>query len=1746
MKYITFTRTVNLIKARLKKIGEFVEGFHSADSEIHLEEIDIQKILVFQAEVKLKQTEFDKNVRKLIDVSNLPADYDDDAVINAQDDIHDLCASIQCKIQLLLVKPDNNDTNNSIQSHSTELPAASAAVRLPKIELKHFDGDSHTWISFINLFDTTIHQNASLSPVAKFQYLLGTLSGDALNLVKSLPITGANYSIAYDTLRERYHSVRRLASLHLNKIIDLPSVTLLPTKNLRTFLNIFNENTQALKALKCDITESNPLLATLLLKRMDSELRNKFESSRTDTQSLPTVNEIVKMLSEECSHAEDASLHSTENKSLKYLSHSAHTRTKPHSTKPHSRSFAFVATEESTSHTASPPCFCCSRTGHKIYSCQLFKDKSPQDRHKLVKSQHRCFSCLGNHDIRNCRSKFSCNKCHRKHHSLLHFDQPGSETPQAAPPPPAVTQAPDTPTSKFVGLSTDNTDYYPPQASSTVLLATTLVKLTSDSGNTHVFRALIDSCSQCDFLSERAAQLLRVRRVKSNLHINGIAQSQTCSKGLTHVNIETLRGNIVSENQPMLILDKITYDLPRAPVSPELFELVKNYTLADPTFHISGPIDVLLGGALFPYIFTGEKYSLGPNMPFLMSTLFGYTLMGSAPCISYSQPPQNTHVTTLLSLNDFELHSAIQRFWQQEEPPTHSKLSEEEILCDNHFSSSHTRDEDGKYVVKLPFKSDASVLGDSMMIAKHRLSALERRFETQPLFKKAYVEFMEDYSNSGHMTQCDSIPDQTSTHFFLPHHGVLKNSSSTTKLRTVFDASSKTSTGISLNDILLTGPKLQTNIFDILFHFRRHNVVFTCDIRQMYRMIKVAPEHQCYQMIFWRNGQNLPVSAYKLTTVTYGMNCSPYLALRTLRQLAEDEGVNFPEAAKVLKNNTYVDDIVVGHETEEKALALQDQLIQLLRKGGFELRKWTSNSSMLLGNLPSDHHEVPKILKPWDQPFFSILGLFWSASMDCFSYNFRNNASFATTKRQILSAIAQINYDPCGFLSPITMWAKIYMQLLWAKGLNWDEPLPEDLSNKWNFFSAQLELISEVKIPRSLNFSLSGTLQVHGFSDASENGYSAVVYTRFTDENNIVAIRQLISKARVAPLKKVSLPRLELCGSHLLAKLMSYCLTLLSPSYQVDQVHAWCDSTIALSWIQTPSYRLKTYVANRVSEIQELVPSHLWAHVKSTDNPADCASRGILPSELKAHPLWWTGPKWLMDTPEKWPVPHFIPIHQDILEEVKPIEVTALHSTKQAEIDFSKFSSWSKLVRVFSYVLRFVNNLKQPQQKITGYLSAQELKDSSLMIFKIVQRSSFSDEIELLKNNKICSTQVQRLTPFIDDAGVVRVGGRLNHSSLNFDVIHQVILPKKHHVVTLLVDYFHLKYLHAPPQLLQSLLAQKVWILSARSLIRSRVFKCIKCFRAKPRNTNPLMGDLPSPRTTQSRAFSNVGIDFCGPFIAKAYNLRTLRTFKIYVCIFVCLATKAVHFEVTSDLSSDAFIAALTRFVSRRGLCRHIYCDNGTNFVGANTLLKKTISDYCSDNSMEFHFNPPSAPHQGGLWEAAVKSMKFHLRRVVGDTILTIEEYNTIIVKIEAIMNSRPLVPLSSDPSDLSALTPGHFLIGAPLNAVPEDDVTDIPVNRLKRWQRLQAFTQVIWRRWTKDYLHTLQQKGKWSHRTEDLKIGDLVLVQDNNSSPLSWPLARIVSVYPGSDNVVRVVKVHTKNGFLTRPAVKIYPLPVD
>lgn len=1060
-------------------------------------------------------------------------------------------------------------------------------------------------------------------------------------------------------------------------------------------------------------------------------------------------------------------------------------------------------------------------------------------------------------------------------------------------------------------------------------------------------------------------------------------------------------------------------------------------------------------------------------------------------------------------------------------------------------------------MVNLPFKTELksnSVINSNRYVALCQFLRNEKSLSRKPDLKETYDDVIKEYLTLGHMELVKAPSTNLDPCFYLPHHGVFKPTSTTTKLRVVFNASCSAVNGKSLNDLLYVGPVLQKDIVSLILNWRLYKFVFNADIEKMYRQILINPIHAPYQRILYRASPDEEIQDFQLKTVTFGVNCAPYLALRTLLQLAEDEGSKFPKGALVLRESMYVDDALVGAHSVTECMEIRRQLIEILSSAGFHLRKWTSNSIEILKDLPREHLLNEEFLTFDDKSMAKTLGIRWNAISDEFYFvteKIQEKVSF--TKREVLSVIARL-FDPLGWLSPVIITAKILMQQLWLDDINWDDQLKPLTLIRWKMFLKNYHEIDTITIPRWINFSPECVVEFHGFCDSSELAYAAVLYIRVDIENQVFT-NLMVSKSKVAPIKKVSLPRLELLGALLLAEMIQAYL----PQIKVHShsLHLWTDSTIVISWLKKPSHTWTTFVANRVAKIQDKV-GPWWKHVSSHDNPADLATRGVTPSELKEKSLWWFGPPWLKEKDTFWPSTTNIP---DTSLEAKPLKSFISRSTEDEEI-LERFSCLSRAIHVVGYMVRFFQAVHPITKKDVFFnsvrLSTEELHSARNRLIILSQKRFFPKEYASLTHKRLIDSKssLLALTPFMDKNQIIRANGRLGATlSLPYSERHPIILSPKSRFAKLYVDFIHRLTLHGGAQLMLATIRLECWIIRAKPLIRSLIHKCRECVLMRNRRQGQLMSALPPERTTFSRPFTNTGVDYAGPFDLKTFSGRGCRITKGYVCLFVCFATKAIHLEAVSDLSTSAFTAALIRFVSRRGCPNKIYSDNGRNFVGTAREIRENLQKCLAglkdeatvrygQQQLEWKFIPASAPHMGGLWEAGVKSCKLHLKKIAGQIRHNFEEFSTILASIEACLNSRPLTPLSEEIHDLSALTPAHFLVGSSLMSPAEPEEVPNKTTLLNRWRRLKIIQQEFCRRWKSEYLKELHKRTKWQRPSDDLEVNDLVALRQDLIGNNEWRLGRVTKLFPGSDGHVRVVELRTAAGTITRPVHKLVLLP--
>ena len=833
--------------------------------------------------------------------------------------------------------------------------------------------------------------------------------------------------------------------------------------------------------------------------------------------------------------------------------------------------------------------------------------------------------------------------------------------------------------------------------------------------------------------------------------------------------------------------------------------------------------------------------------------------------------------------------------------------------------------------------------------------------------------------------------------------------------------------------------------------------------------------------------------------------------------------------------------------------------------------KWLSNSPVVMEQIPIQDRACK--LEVDENSSFSTktLGILWMAAEDVFIFNFKTiEQESKLTKRGFLKKIATL-FDPLGFLSPFTVRAKILMQEIWLAGTEWDDPLLDEINVKVKIWFSELDELQKIKVPRGLQRrGVVRSTSLHTFVDASQSAYGGVVYVRTEYEDKTVSVFIVASKTKVAPLQSVSIPRLELMAAHLGNKLAQSIANVLSISKK--QMIFWSDSTDVLWWVRGYSRIFKPFVANRIGEIQSSSNPEQWRYVPTKINPADHLTRGLKVSELIEENSWWEGPEYLKSSESEWPTNKIFKRSEQVKSEVKKRYmhteesfVTSVRTSSSSQCNDGwrlapkRYSSWQRLIRVHAWVNRFIKNCCEDEEhKLKGGLTLSELSDAEEQIIRVAQRESFSEEyLALQKGRKLStSSKLFGLCPKLDEYGVIRLNSRLQYADfLPYDVRHPIVLPRKHWVTKLIVKYYHEIGNHnSGTNQTLSLLSTKYWIIAAREEIIEWERECAICKRRKAKHAEQIMAPLPINRLKPSlRAFTRTAVDFGGPFFT--IQGRGKCRCKRYLCLFTCLATRAVHLEMAYGLDTDSFLRAFCRMSNRRGLPEEMLSDNGKNFVGANEelrdLAKQMIKDSKLNESLinqgvKWTFNPPYAPHFGGVFETMIKAAKRAILAILGNADVNDEELMTAFTEAESLVNSRPLTYQSANPEDDTPLTPNHFLQGQMGGKFAPEVDEEIGYNPKKRWRRVQELTRHFWRRWMNEWIPSLSARKKWFKQSKNLQIGDVVLLVSPENNRAHWPLGRIIEIYPGRDGQVRSVKLQVGEKKLVRPVVKLCPLELD
>ena len=961
--------------------------------------------------------------------------------------------------------------------------------------------------------------------------------------------------------------------------------------------------------------------------------------------------------------------------------------------------------------------------------------------------------------------------------------------------------------------------------------------------------------------------------------------------------------------------------------------------------------------------------------------------------------------------------------------------------------------------------------------------------------------------------------------------------------------------GKCLNDFILDGPPLACDLVGVIMRFRDGGeVAIGADIAAFFHHVYTDERDSAAYRYWWYENEEMTRFILKeFYGHVFGSKSSSCVATFTLRHHVEKNAARYgPEVAETVKKDFYVDDWCKSVEDVETARNLRKKVTEALKEGGFTLCKFKSTHRGVLEE--TDVFQLPEnaedFLTSPTESAEKILGMRYDFVSDVFFFQPKSEKveKSVKTKREMLKVVASL-YDPMGFICPFVIKGRMQFQraVKAVRGWNDKDLLPERLMSEFQEWQRKMPDLGVLRIPRwtASVATRGGKEELHVFSDASLEAYGVVAYRRTEGERGQVHVVIVFAKAHVVPLKVAeaahheSVPRLELQAARLATEVKT---AVERETRKYEKVTMWTDSQCVLKQLRDETTRFKMYFANRISSIHASTRVGDWRYVPSADNPADDVSRGLDPKEENWR-RFHHGPSFLWRQEEEWPKEVVGKLPESVFAMTTLVEVPK--TTAWVLRVAASTSSWQKkLLRVagmkrclVEWVRRWRGVEVERSEAVKGRISVAERKDAERLIIKAIQQEAFSSGSSHTDRRVPGGKELAALCPFLDDRGVMRCGGRLARAcSLEYDAKFPIILPYNHEAVRDLLMYLHITFLHAGADQLLGETRRRFWVTKGRRAVRHAVASCVKCQRAFKAPMQQRMAPLPLGRLEAGVPFRHTGVDACGPFRVKIAG----RAFhKVWVCLYTCLAVRAVHLEVLRDMSASSFIDSFMRFRARRPGVRQMYSDNGSNFSAAEKEIREEVKKWNEKaaeelrlHGVEWTFSPPTSAHRGGIYERLVRSLKKHLTFVVQQDDLHVETLATAIAQAEFVINSRPLTHVGTDPRDERVLSPMDFLCPGVFACAGEDILPPSPPGAAilrYTWQQSRALVDSFWKRWSRDYISALQARPKWRKVEDSLKIGDVVLMVDEQVRRGDWRLAKVVGT--DGQEEVRTVTVKTAAG---------------
>ena len=1635
----------------------------------------------------------------------------------------EICGKVERKVESFIVKAMEKTKAKPVVVNVDDQKERKPEMRLPKLNLKPYDGDPLKWKTFIDTFECAVDKRKDLSDVEKMTYLVTLCQGEAELCIQGMSISNENYDTALRMLKERFGDEQILISAHMNKLLNLETTSnFINIKELRSLYNDIEVQIRSLRGIGLEEKRYGPMLAPVIMSKLPQEI--KLILTRKFGKEIWAIDKLLYSLREEVEAREKVTL--TENEGNETYEN-FHVNAKCRKESNQRNSF---------------PCVYCEKFNHKSHEC--VKISKPELRRNFLSKENRCFKCLKQgHQAKTCRSRSMCYSCGGKHHSSI------CETFQKEKDKENREQS----VNNFAGNF------------SSVLLQTACADIVNGAnskiaGNA---RIMFDSGSQLTYITPELSKKLNLKSIGTKeLCIQTFGNIKTTkSFPLVKFNVKTVEGLVPVEAYVSDISHPISNQ--NTIKCQQKFLHLEGLDLADPNYDSTLKIDILIGSNFYwEFIKTEGAVHGKSGEPVALRSNLGYVLSGP---FKSNERKENTskaftsHVLRAVVSEQLTLEKSVDKFWDLETMGVKTTELDINKKADfvKEFENSLKFDENEKcYEASYPFKTEHGVLGDNFNLCKKRLEKLTKTFEKDKELLENYDNVFKEQLNKG-IIEIAPIDQEIGKTHYIPHHAVLKPEKATTKMRIVFDASAKVNKGElnSLNDCIEAGPSINTELFEILLRFRAYNVAIIGDIEKAFLQIVLNHKQRDFVRFLWykdikkinfENFANNELVEYRMCRILFGINSSPFILNAILRRhikTAEHD----PEFVNKFINALHVDDLTTGENTVLKAMDFITKAKEHMAKASFNLRKFQSNSKELETMIQNEFGEKDN---PTVEGKTKVLGVSWDKETDKICFDFEKmklKFKLNPTKREVLQAIASI-FDPLGLINPIVVKFKCFFQKLCIKDLGWDDAIEGDLLKIWQNLVREFDAINEITFNRKYEgCNKIKEVQLHGFSDASENSYGACVYVRIKTKDNEIKTSLVTSKSRVNPVNKLTIPRLELMGLLLMSRLVNNTRKHLSIVYDIEKTVVWTDSSVAFAWTVNSDKSYERFIENRLIEIRNNLNGIELKLIDTKSNPADIVSRGCKPSDLMLNSLWFKGPDFLILPESQWPNFKVGDKFKEtclLVNEEKKI----YHGPNLSEIvDIKKFSELQKLLRVTAWVYRYISNLRKKKEE--RRLDKNNINNKQINNEALVAEELTIDELRKAKSMwlKTVQNNVERKDQpklFLDEEGLLRLVGRLENAPIPYETKHPTWLPKEHYLTSLIVKNAHKIVLHNGVKDTLTQLRSEYHVQKGRQLVKKLIHECVVCRKYEGKKYDyPESPDLPSSRVEMNCSFSNSGIDYAGPmYVYNVFN-NDNQLFKVWIALITCQTSRAVYLDIATDYSGNSCINVLRRFFNRKGIPKLMISDNGSSFTGTD------VQNFATSNEMEWKFNLEKAPWFGGFFERMIKSVKRCLLKSIGNKRIKYNELLTVLSEIERVVNNRPLTYVYDDTTE-EPLTPNHLMygkrIGRNMNMTENKNFNEINKN-------VENILNHFWKRWSSEYLTELRDgQHVKKHKQNDMKgfnvkENDIVLVEDDKRKRYQWRLGRINNVFRGSDGKIRgaeiVVKTAEGTGVLKRPVNKLYPI---